>query len=89
MIEKATDEFLDIGVGKEGGGRGWVIMRCGALGAYLKSRTTKGPTEVIVESMSIKSVNVDLHLVARPNPDQLRMLPSCFQIVLGQPPRRT
>ena len=40
MIEKATDEILDIGVGKEG--RGWVIMRCGALGAYLKSRATKG-----------------------------------------------
>jgi len=40
MIEKATNEFLDIGVGKEG--CGWVVIRCGALGAYLKSRATKG-----------------------------------------------
>ena len=40
MIEKATDDFLDIGVGKEGSG--WVLIRCGALGAYIKSRTTKG-----------------------------------------------
>ncbi|KIM43590.1 hypothetical protein M413DRAFT_68614 [Hebeloma cylindrosporum] len=39
-VEKATDDFLDIGVGKEG--NGWVIIRCGALGAYLKSRATTG-----------------------------------------------
>lgn len=40
MIEKATDDFLDIGVGKEGSG--WVVIRCGGLGAYVKSRATKG-----------------------------------------------
>jgi len=40
MIEKATDNFLAIGVGKEGSG--WVIIRCGALGSYIKSRATKG-----------------------------------------------
>lgn len=40
MIEKATDDFLGIGVGKDGSG--WVIIRCGALGAYMKSRATMG-----------------------------------------------
>jgi len=40
MIEKATDNFLAIGVGKEGSG--WVIIRCGALGSYMRSRATKG-----------------------------------------------
>jgi hypothetical protein len=40
MIEKATDDFLDIGVGKDGSG--WVLIRCGALGAYMKSRATEG-----------------------------------------------
>jgi len=40
MIEKATDDFLGIGVGK--GGNGWVVIRCGELGAYIKSRETKG-----------------------------------------------
>jgi hypothetical protein len=39
-IEKATDKFLAIGVGKEGSG--WVLIRCGALGSYMKSRTTTG-----------------------------------------------
>ena len=39
-IEKATDEFLAIGVGKEGSG--WVIIRCGPLGSYMRSRVTKG-----------------------------------------------
>lgn len=40
MIEKATKDFLDMGVGKEGSG--WVLIRCGALGAYMKSRATNG-----------------------------------------------
>lgn len=40
MIEKATDDFLGIGVGK--GGNGWVVIRCGELGAYMRSRETKG-----------------------------------------------
>ena len=39
-IEKATNDFLGIGVGQECSG--WVIIRCGALGAYMKSRATKG-----------------------------------------------
>ena len=39
-IEKAAEEFLSIGV--SGGGEGAVIIRSGALGAYLKSRETQG-----------------------------------------------
>jgi len=39
-IEKAADEFLDIGVGDQKSG--WIIIRSGAMGSYLKSRGTKG-----------------------------------------------
>ncbi|KAF9468956.1 Ribokinase-like protein [Collybia nuda] len=39
-IERAAGMFLDIGVGTEGGG--WVIIRSGGMGAYLKARNTEG-----------------------------------------------
>ncbi len=39
-IEQAADELLDLGIGDGGGG--WVIIRSGPLGAYAKSRVTKG-----------------------------------------------
>ena len=39
-IELATDKFLEIGVGRNK--RGWVVIRSGALGAYMKSEVTKG-----------------------------------------------
>jgi len=39
-IEEAAVHFLDFGVGE--GGQGSVVIRCGALGAYCASRTTKG-----------------------------------------------
>jgi len=39
-IELATDKFLEIGVGRNKSG--WVIIRCGALGAYMKSEMKKG-----------------------------------------------
>lgn len=40
LIEKAAASFLDMGVGKNG--EGWVIIRSGALGAYVASRNSKG-----------------------------------------------
>jgi len=40
LIENAADEFLKMGIGHEN--TGWIIIRSGALGAYLKSRTSKG-----------------------------------------------
>ena len=40
VIEDAADKFLRFGVGSEGSG--WVIVRSGELGAYIKSRTTSG-----------------------------------------------
>lgn len=40
LIELATDKFLKIGVGQNK--TGWVIMRCGALGSYMKSEMKKG-----------------------------------------------
>ena len=39
-IEEAAARFIDYGVGK--GGQGSVVIRSGALGAYVVSRTTKG-----------------------------------------------
>ncbi|CAA7260172.1 unnamed protein product [Cyclocybe aegerita] len=39
-IEKAADQFLDMGVGENGDG--WVVIRSGPLGAYIKSRKTSG-----------------------------------------------
>ena len=39
-IELATDKFLEIGVGRNK--TGWVIIRCGALGAYMKTEMKKG-----------------------------------------------
>jgi len=39
-IEEAAAKFLDYGVGD--GGEGSVIIRSGALGAYVVSRTAKG-----------------------------------------------
>jgi hypothetical protein len=39
-IEHAANAFLDFGVGKDG--KGWVIIRSGAMGAYVKSRATSG-----------------------------------------------
>lgn len=39
-IELATNKFLEIGVGRNK--MGWVIIRCGALGAYMKSEMKKG-----------------------------------------------
>ena len=39
-IELATDKFLEIGVGRNRSG--WVIIRCGALGAYMKRGMEKG-----------------------------------------------
>lgn len=39
-IEQAANEFLNYGIGDEG--RGWIIIRSGPLGAYAKSRDTKG-----------------------------------------------
>ncbi|KAF8164977.1 Ribokinase-like protein [Crassisporium funariophilum] len=39
-IERAANEFLEIGVGLEK--QGWVIIRSGELGAYLKSVQTEG-----------------------------------------------
>jgi hypothetical protein len=39
-IELATDKFIEIGVGQDK--MGWVIIRCGALGSYMKSETKKG-----------------------------------------------
>lgn len=39
-IELATDKFLEIGVGE--GKTGWVIIRSGPLGCYMKSQMTKG-----------------------------------------------
>ena len=39
-IEEAAAQFLDYGVGD--GGKGSVIIRSGALGAYVASRTTEG-----------------------------------------------
>ncbi|KAF4620006.1 hypothetical protein D9613_005580 [Agrocybe pediades] len=39
-IESAADEFLQFSIGEEA--TGWVIIRSGALGSYVKSRTTKG-----------------------------------------------
>ncbi|KAF8901708.1 Ribokinase-like protein [Gymnopilus junonius] len=39
-IENAADRFLGFGVGDEGSG--WVVIRSGAMGVYLKSRDTQG-----------------------------------------------
>lgn len=39
-IELATDKFLEIGVGQNK--TGWVIIRSGALGAYMKSDKSNG-----------------------------------------------
>jgi len=39
-IEEAAVKFLEYGVGE--GGEGLVVIRSGALGAYVASRTTKG-----------------------------------------------
>lgn len=39
-IELAARKFLEIGVGQDK--TGWVIIRSGALGAYMKSQVTKG-----------------------------------------------
>ncbi|KAF9534408.1 Ribokinase-like protein [Crepidotus variabilis] len=39
-IERAADKFLEFGVGQSGSG--WVIIRSGALGAYVKSRDIVG-----------------------------------------------
>ncbi|PPQ77752.1 hypothetical protein CVT25_011187 [Psilocybe cyanescens] len=40
VIEKAADEFLEIGIGKQD--TGWIVIRSGAMGAYLKSKETQG-----------------------------------------------
>ncbi len=40
LIEQACQQFLDLGVGPDG--TGTVIIRSGHLGAYVKSRKTKG-----------------------------------------------
>jgi len=40
LIELAAHKFLDIGVGQDK--TGWIIIRSGALGAYMKSERTKG-----------------------------------------------
>ncbi|KAG2013910.1 hypothetical protein CC2G_010774 [Coprinopsis cinerea AmutBmut pab1-1] len=39
-IERAADSFLDFGIGKENSG--FIIIRSGALGAYVKSRSQEG-----------------------------------------------
>jgi len=39
-IELATDKFLEVGVGRNK--TGWVIIRSGALGAYMKCKMSKG-----------------------------------------------
>jgi len=39
-IEEATAKFLDYGIGD--GGEGSIVIRSGALGAYVASRTTEG-----------------------------------------------
>lgn len=39
-IEEACNKFLELGVGQEG--KGSVIIRSGALGAYVASRATTG-----------------------------------------------
>jgi hypothetical protein len=38
-IEKAAQTFLDFGIAE---GQGWVIIRSGQLGAYVKSRGKEG-----------------------------------------------
>ena len=38
-VEVAADTFLTYNIG---GGSGWVIIRSGALGAYIKSQKTEG-----------------------------------------------
>jgi len=40
LIELATDKFLEVGVGRNKAG--WVIIRCGALGSYMKSEMKEG-----------------------------------------------
>lgn len=40
LIENAADKFLNFGVGD--GNFGWVIIRSGVMGAYIKSRDTQG-----------------------------------------------
>ncbi|KDR83352.1 hypothetical protein GALMADRAFT_219185 [Galerina marginata CBS 339.88] len=40
IIEKAADKFLDIGVGDQKSG--WIVIRSGPKGSYLKSRETNG-----------------------------------------------
>ncbi|KAH9482620.1 hypothetical protein JR316_0004720 [Psilocybe cubensis] len=40
IIEKAADDFLDIGIGKDGSG--WIVIRSGAMGAYVKCKKNKG-----------------------------------------------
>jgi len=39
-IEEAAKEFLNFGIGRQG--NGWIVIRCGALGAYVKSADTEG-----------------------------------------------
>lgn len=39
-IEETAKQLLDLGVGHEGSG--WVIIRSGALGAFIESRGTQG-----------------------------------------------
>lgn len=39
-IEEAAEEFLNFGIGREGSG--WIVIRSGALGAYIRSRETEG-----------------------------------------------
>jgi len=39
-IEEAASQFLELGVGHEGSG--WVVIRSGALGAFVESRETQG-----------------------------------------------
>ncbi|KAF5321091.1 hypothetical protein D9619_000958 [Psilocybe cf. subviscida] len=40
LIEGAADRFLEMGIGEDN--TGYIVIRSGALGAYLKSRTTPG-----------------------------------------------
>ena len=40
LIEEAATEFLRIGVGIDG--NGWVVIRSGELGAYVKNRVQDG-----------------------------------------------
>ncbi|KAG6820442.1 hypothetical protein H0H93_000438 [Arthromyces matolae] len=40
LIEQAADRFLEYGIGNTRGG--WIIIRSGELGAYVKSPLTKG-----------------------------------------------